>query len=972
MAGAPAGLLRHVHQLIANHTIGQLTDRQLLERFAAQRDEAAFALLVRRHGPMVLGLCHRLLGHEQDAEDAFQAVFLILARKAGSIRQTDVGGFLYRVSYHLAVRARGEAVKRKQRDKRGGVMSRADPMTDADGREVRAVVDEELQRLPDDLRSALVLCYLEGKTHEEAARLLNWSKRTLGRRLGRGRELLRSRLLARGLTPMAALTASLFAEGGVSAAVPATLAAATLRTVLASKAAPAIAALAEAGLSILSVSKAKAATLILLAASLLGGAGLWACLEGAAPRAAALAESPAAKASDKPKTTPPKREAAKMVEIQGRVLGPDGKPKAGAKLLLLGPIDPAEQQELLVDHGITKRLGASAADGRFTVAIPKERRQQILVAQADGLGIDFLNLDARKLGKTVELRLVKDHVIRGRVVNTEGKPVAGVRVAVNHLDIYPDNSLDSFLVFWKNRPFNFGPRGGVRLIQSGTGTLLTATTDADGRFALHGVGEERLVSLRLSGGGIAADEVWVVNRAGFDPKPYNQATLDNLPEKEKKHANLRWMLSGPDVSVVAASEKIIRGIVTEADTGKRRPGVLVRLTRKNGDDHTGGDYLSLKLQAKTDAEGRYEIHGAHKAKSYLVEVGSDSATGYLGRGVWAEDTLGYQPITADIRVRKGVIVTGKMIDKSTGKPLDGYVVIADLFDNPFVKEYSDDSFHTVISWAMDFRDTDANGVFRAVTIPGPVLLMGGPRGNRSEYKSAIPDPAYPQYFEKRGGHYGYRGSGTTIVQGIFCKVLQIKPGVAVVKQDVVLERENVLGVVKVQDAEGRPLPDVDGWGTANRIEDDSCTIYGETADKPRLLVFYEPKRKLAGTLTLKAGEKPPPLVKLRPMGSVTGRLLDADGKPLAGIVVAPRYRDSMANGMDGRFHEARPIASDASGVFTLDSLISELPFELSFRRGRRDFERQPKSAEAAIQVKPDERRDVGAITLKLAPEKKEE
>jgi hypothetical protein len=335
----------------------------------------------------------------------------------------------------------------------------------------------------------------------------------------------------------------------------------------------------------------------------------------------------------------------------------------------------------------------------------------------------------------------------------------------------------------------------------------------------------------------------------------------------------------------------------------------------------------------------------------------------------SEDTPGYRPVSADIRVRKGVIVTGKMIDQATGKPVDGFVVVADLFDNPFVKEYSDDSFHTVISWAMDFRGTDADGVFRAVTIPGPVLLMGGPRGNRSEYKSSIPDPEYPQYFEKRGDHYGYRGSGTTIVQGDFCKVLQLKPGVAVVKQDIVLERRNVLGVVKIQDGEGRPLTEADAWGAANRIEDDSCTVYGEASDKPPLLVMYEPKRKLAGTLSLKAGEKLPLVVKLKPMGSVKGWLLDAGGKPLAGVVVDPRYRDSAANGIHSRVHEAKPIATDANGAFTLESVIAELKFELSFRRGERRFEREAKPGDPTIQVKPGECRDLGAIRLKLVPEK---
>jgi hypothetical protein len=270
---------------------------------------------------------------------------------------------------------------------------------------------------------------------------------------------------------------------------------------------------------------------------------------------------------------------------------------------------------------------------------------------------------------------------------------------------------------------------------------------------------------------------------------------------------------------------------------------------------------------------------------------------------------------------------------------------------------------------MDYRGTNADGVFRAVTIPGPVLLMGGSLRNSSEYKSYIPDPKYPQYFAKDGEYYRYRGSGSGIVQGDFCKVLQIKPGVAVMKQDIVLERENVLGVVKIQDAEGKPLPEVDVWGAANRVEGDSCTIYGEATDKPRFLVFYEPKQKLAGTLKLKAGEKWPPVVKLKPTGSVTGRLLDADGKPLAGIVVAPRYRDSMANNMNSRVHETRPVASDANGAFTLDSLIPELPFELSFRRGRRDFAHQTKPADATVQIKPGACRDVGAIKLKPVPEK---
>ncbi|HEY7312756.1 MAG TPA: sigma-70 family RNA polymerase sigma factor [Gemmataceae bacterium] len=571
MSGASANLRRHVQQLVEVHRDAALSDHQLLQRFAAQREEAAFALLVRRHGPMVLSLCRRVLGHEQDAEDAFQAAFLILARKAGAIRQTDVGGFLYRVAYHLAVRARGRAAKREQRV---GAASRAapgparlagptspDPLTDVTWREVRQLVDEELQRLPETLRSALVLCYLEDKTQEQAAARLGWSKSTLRRRLDRGRELLRRHLLARGLSPAAPLTATLFAEGAAPAMAPA-LADATVRSAVQGEPlAPAVAALVEGG-ALLPTGKTKIALAILLAVSLLGGAT--AC--GFVLSRQRSAQPPAATAA------PPKREATKKVEIQGRVLDPEGKPKAGAKLLLLGKDKSTE-------------LGVSAADGRFTVAVPKDAKGHYLIAQAEGTGIDFLDLPQGEPKKPVELRLVNDRAIRGEVVNTEGKPVAGVRVAVDNLGVYPNNSLDSFLAIWKKQQrVTSGLPNGVKHIWEGAGTLLAATTDAEGRFTLPHVGEERLVSLRLSEGGIADAEIWVVNRRGFDPKSYNEAVLNNSGRKAIDVFGNRWRLHGPDLSVVAEAGKTIGGVVKDIDTSKGRPGVEVILS-KDGNGH---------------------------------------------------------------------------------------------------------------------------------------------------------------------------------------------------------------------------------------------------------------------------------------------------------------------------------------------------------------------------------------------------
>jgi RNA polymerase sigma factor (sigma-70 family) len=192
----PATLLWHVRRLAASEPAGARTDYELLERFAASRDEGAFAALVRRHGPMVLSTCRRVLRHLQDAEDAFQATFLILARKAASIRRSEsVGAWLHRVAYHLALRSRAGADRRPRAETRKDLTGSADPPAEATWREVQALVDEELQGLPEKYRSARVLCYLEGLTHEAAARRLGWSKGTLRRRLGQGRELLRRRLI---------------------------------------------------------------------------------------------------------------------------------------------------------------------------------------------------------------------------------------------------------------------------------------------------------------------------------------------------------------------------------------------------------------------------------------------------------------------------------------------------------------------------------------------------------------------------------------------------------------------------------------------------------------------------------------------------------------------------------------------------------------------------------------------------------
>ncbi len=170
MTGPLSSFLRHFRRPVAVRDTGQVTDRDLLQRFARGLNGDAFAALVQRYGPLVLGVCRRVLRQEQDAEDAFQATFLVLARKAGSIGQPErLGNWLYGVAYRVARKARADVARRRAREHQVSDMPTRQPDHEADGEELRQVLDDEVRRLPDKFRAPLVLCYLQDLTREEAA-----------------------------------------------------------------------------------------------------------------------------------------------------------------------------------------------------------------------------------------------------------------------------------------------------------------------------------------------------------------------------------------------------------------------------------------------------------------------------------------------------------------------------------------------------------------------------------------------------------------------------------------------------------------------------------------------------------------------------------------------------------------------------------------------------------------------------------
>jgi RNA polymerase sigma-70 factor (ECF subfamily) len=382
-------VLRHLSVLSQGRAARDLTDGELLAGYLARREEAVFGLLVQRHGPMVLGLCRRLLRDRHDAEDVFQATFFVLARKAGSIRRRgSLASWLHGVARRLALRLRSQAACRRGHERRAVPMESVERPDAATWEELRGVLDDEIGALPEKLRAAVVLCHLEGKTQTQAAAELGVAQSTVGVRLQRARELLRQRLTRRGLTLTAGALAAALVEQAAPAQVPALLAIAAVRSagagaagLAAAGAVPArVVALAEGVVRAMAMSNLKLFGMTILVGGALGVAGLGWQSHAQAPTGGAGGGVPGANkrpADDLRKAADQLRRLADALER-----APDAEQK---KLL-------AEQQKLLAaQQKLADQLKAALEQQARDQA---DRREAALAVIAKG--IDELNLATGK------------------------------------------------------------------------------------------------------------------------------------------------------------------------------------------------------------------------------------------------------------------------------------------------------------------------------------------------------------------------------------------------------------------------------------------------------------------------------------------------------------------------------------------------------------------------------------------------
>src|SRR5579864_2067911 len=316
--GQTSGVLQHLRTSVLRGA-GGLSDRQLLEIFIERRDEAAFEALVRRHGPMVMGVCGRVLRNRQDAEDAFQAAFLVLVRKAAVITSRELlAGWLYGVAYNTSLRAKAAATRRRWKERQAAAMLDTGAELSRPENDWLTLLDRELNGLPDRYRLPIVLCELQGKSHKEAARELGCPIGTLSGRLSRGRNILAKRLARYGLGLTAGAVSAALAQQEASASVPAAVVSATVKAATAGVISAEIAALTEGVVKAMFLAKLKVATVILGTAVVLTAAAL-ACTVlagGPAQDKAGRTQKPTARADDKPDKKDEKKDATKTEKSQ--------------------------------------------------------------------------------------------------------------------------------------------------------------------------------------------------------------------------------------------------------------------------------------------------------------------------------------------------------------------------------------------------------------------------------------------------------------------------------------------------------------------------------------------------------------------------------------------------------------------------------------------------------------------------------
>ncbi|MGP0063332.1 MAG: sigma-70 family RNA polymerase sigma factor [Isosphaeraceae bacterium] len=948
---------------------GTLTDGQLLDRFLTRNDpaasEAAFAALVDRHGAMVLSVCRNVLGDPHDAHDAFQATFLVLVSKAASIRKREsVGGWLFGIARRVAARARVEGARHRRHlqqlvvertncadDRKGSIPSEPEPDF--------APLIAEVDRLPERFRAPVVLHYFEGLSTEATAQRLGCARGTVLSRLSRARGRIKERLEQQGVSftalipaadglnrwiPTATVPGGL-AQTTIRAASSLSLAGATIESVVPA----AVASLSRGVARTLVLSKVRVGAGILLLAVAGVSIGLAATLTPDEPRRAnagpEMASPPRGTVTKSEKPLVDEKAPGNPVVFRGKVTDADGKPVAGAEILL------GLNTFTLDEPGSPRRMAASGPDGRFEVAIPPanfELRSDpgmipfvpVLAARLPGMGPDWIQIDAKKPAGEITLRLRRDDVpIEGRVINLEGRPIPGLTVTIGYIAEFPAGLLKKLGEnAGKMNPDLWGEMRNA-FIPGRDGPIPPVRTGPDGQFRISGIGRDRVAVILVEGESIEPSLAMVLTSRDPAYKPLHLPGDGSSKQK----------LEGPRFDLSAAPGRMIVGVVSDFDTRKPISGAKV---------HS----WMLRL-VTTDDEGKFLLRGQPKGKENQLDVTVDGGP-YIKVAKPVPNPSGIGPIPLDITLKRGVWVEGKVTNRATGRPVKAVVQYYPFRDNPHVKECPDASFlDNNVSDEVEFP-TDAEGHFRAVALPGGGLLTVQVR--EPGYLTAQPLDLKVAGNVLHAANFPYQMHA---YQALIPIDVPVGPRLAIPEISLVPGRAQHVQVIG---PDGRPV----AGANVNSLQQRS--VNGETVTSSEFtfihanpgmletIVVLQADRSLGATIDLKGDEANPIRLSLQPTGTVSGRLVDEDGRPRSGanLAIMQHFRTRGDWTSAERFD---PIATGPDGRFRIKNLVARFPYTVEvIKKGEMNYSFR---AEGYLKknewnIKPGETQDWGDVQVK--------
>jgi protocatechuate 3,4-dioxygenase beta subunit len=641
------------------------------------------------------------------------------------------------------------------------------------------------------------------------------------------------------------------------------------------------------------------------------------------------------------------------VVIRGQVLDPDGKPVAGARLVLTIP------SGLRVAY--SQYLTLTGKNGRFEAMIPPDapdadgRDRPVIAAWYRGLGPDWVAIDARTAKKDVTLRLRRDDVpIEGRVLGLEGRPVAGATVSITYMADFPPELLKRFQqnggvrnhFLWDNINFMF--LGAKEVL------IPAVKTGPDGRFRVTGIGRDRASIVVITGESIELSETFVMNSS--DPAYAPILLPANRSGKQE--------LLGPRFDLAVLPGREIEGIIRDHDTGRPIAGAKVETTRWD---------VSI---SRSDAQGRYRVIGWPKGANIDMGVIVEGQP-YVSERIFKEkattDPTGLGPVRVDFTLKRGVWVEGKVTNQASARPVRAVVRYHPLRDNPHLKAWPDGTFvdNTDFGNYVEFL-TDAYGRFRAVALPGGGVLTV--RTNEPGYLAAAPlSPQVAGNVLHDGNLPGEMKSFQAVVP------INLGNGETTTIPDITLLPGRTQHI-QVFGPGGLPAPEIRVFGplSGSGYQDEGRLINGAefTFVHPRPgtaeeLEVVQEDRSVGKLLQMRGDERDPIKITLQPTGTVAGRLVDDEtrARPLIPIMVNQHLKTRS-------FWRSSVCLTDAEGRFRITGLVPEVVYSLSAAKNHGTIGYDPDEAyilndrhrwimKHQWAIKPGETQDWGDVQVKV-------